>query len=1627
MNLKIEKTMNTPHFFYRTILLLLVVFSINNSVLSQGSQYFYYIGGGTPADNYSYFNKHAYSGGKIISLASGFDATFMAACVISKIDTNGTLNWMRIYYDGNFVHNFTYVYPSGSDYIACGGEGAALFGALYLPAASLRVLSGVNGTITSSRSYGPFKSGTFGGARATVTKPLPFGAGGAYLFAGECNVGPSGTACGTLSYPVSTSATPNKMIFYLKLANNLDTVLTKRYSINFNYTCGSSVDSTSAHWLNDVLVENTDMVFIGARDYSGLTAGPFGYHSTGYVMKTDFDGNVTWCRTYYIPGNATQESDNITAIVAEGSDYIVVGNSFSPSIGEIFATRINGSNGNVIWCKSYSGGGLITGANFNVRAQQIIKDVKDNNFIISASSVSNGNDLAVFKIDPLTGDIVSNTYSRLVGGNGNEGAITSEIMQAASGSYLLMGSSINNLGTGKSGLLYTKSAGTFFNSSCETPTTITATTRTPVARTPVVRVYQGGFEYGSAVWTTTDYTSNTSTVLNCISTPLSINIAKVDLTCNGSANGTATVTVLTGSPNFTYSWSNTSNTVTASTANTITGLVAGTYSVTVTQASGSTSVTSVTVTQPITVTATANAAQNVSCNGGANGIAIATGGGTGGIIYTWNNGPTTATNSGIGAGSYTVTVKDANNCTATSVVTLTDPPLLDLNSSVTTNVSCFGGTNGSATATGFGGTPTLSYTWNPGNLSGATQLNLPANVYIVQVTDANGCTKTTTVNITQPAAALSATTSVNNNVLCFGASTGSASVVGAGGTTNYSYLWTPTGSTGTTISGLTAGTYVVAITDANNCSTTSSVVITQPLSAITATATKVDASCNTASGSATAIGNGGTGAYTYTWSNGGATGTINNIFSGSYVATVTDGNGCTATTTATVSDVGAATITLQGQQDNICFGGSIGSATVTATGGTGLLTYIWSNGGTTTSISNLPAGSYVISVSDAGGCLATSNITITSPVAVAPTANVTSNVGCLGGNNGVVSVTGSGGTPGYSYSWSAPGGTGSSLNNLIIGTYTVTVTDANGCTGQSNVTLTQPSTAPAVAATSTSTGCGTNTGTAIAAGSGGTPGYNYTWSSGDVGANANGLGVGTYTVTVIDNNGCTSTTNTSVIASGAPTVSATSTNTGCGTSVGTATATGSGGTPGYNYSWSSTDVGATANNLASGIYTVTVTDLNGCTNTTTTSVVASGAPILDPSGAGTICVGQTAVIDATVIGGTPAYTFSWSNGLIGAGPHTVSPTTTTTYTVFVTDASGCASGTYSIIVTVNPPLTLNISNAVQSICNGTSATITAIVTGGSGNYTYTWQPGGQTTPSITDNPTATKYYTVTVDDNCTTPVALATATVNVYQPPVVDFSAPITAGCGTPFCVQFTGTSTGACATEGWNFGDGNTGNSSNPNYCYAVTGVFDVTYTCTDTSNCSGTKNYSGFVNVTPAPVADFTYSPTPVIKQTQTDFTNISTNSNSYLWDFGDQLSGANNTSILTNPSHTYNDTGNYCITLIATATGGCVDTAVKCLLVNEVCNIPDSIPNVFSPNGDVVNDLFLIKSTGLSELICSVYNRWGLKLYEYNAIKTGWDGRTFADNVAPDGTYYYILKATCIDVNKKLEGHGFVQLIR
>lgn len=362
----------------------------------------------------------------------------------------------------------------------------------------------------------------------------------------------------------------------------------------------------------------------------------------------------------------------------------------------------------------------------------------------------------------------------------------------------------------------------------------------------------------------------------------------------------------------------------------------------------------------------------VTCPGGNNGQATAVPVNSA-FTYAWEHGPTTATVTGLVAGTYTVTITNNSGCTASQSAFITEPPPIVIGMAPT-QVSCAGGSNGSATATPSGGSPGYAYQWSNGQ-NGNTAMNLSAGTYTVTVTDINTCTATQTVSIGQPAT-LSVGTGSLGNVSCFGGNNGSVTALPTGGTANYSFLWSNAQTTAQA-SNLAIGTYTVTVTDANNCTATQTASITQPTALSVSMGMIVNVSCfggNT--GSVTAIPAGGTVNYTYLWNNGQTTAQATNLAAGTYTVTVTDMNTCTVTQTANLSQPPQLTVNLSFVGETMA-GNNDGTATATPGGGTPTYLYNWSTGATTNKITGLAPGSYQVTVTDALGCSVSGAVTVT--------------------------------------------------------------------------------------------------------------------------------------------------------------------------------------------------------------------------------------------------------------------------------------------------------------------------------------------------------------------------------------------------------------------------------------------------------------------------------------------------------------------------------------------------------------------------------------------------------------------------------------------------------------------------
>ncbi|MES2592744.1 MAG: PKD domain-containing protein [Bacteroidota bacterium] len=842
--------------------------------------------------------------------------------------------------------------------------------------------------------------------------------------------------------------------------------------------------------------------------------------------------------------------------------------------------------------------------------------------------------------------------------------------------------------------------------------------------------------------------------------PLTINFtAQTNPNCFAGNTGTVTASPSGGTSGYTYVWAPGGNT-----NSTIANLTAGTYSVTVTDNSGCSIIKGVEITQPagfsVSTTQTNETCNNLN-NGTANAIPV---GGTPGYTYLWQPGAfTTSTISNLSAGNYTLTTTDFNGCETNTIATITEPASLTIGFNNTVNISCFGGNNGSVTAAPSGGTPNYTYSWVPGGATTNGRSNLTAGIYTVTVTDAEMCTATNSITITQPLTPLSVSVS-SVPATCYGTATGSLGSSASGGTGPYTYNWMPGNIAGQNVSNIGAGTYTITAVDALGCTAINSVTITQP-SQIILTTNSVNSNCNQSDGQASVSVSGGNAPYTYLWSPiGGTNATANGLISGAYTVVVTDFIGCTAVQFGNVNENSAPTASIINVVNVSCYGGSDGSASVTTLGGMAPFTYSWMpSGGTNSTANGLAAGTYTVLVTGNNGCqsLATTSPAITQPTAISTTTSKTK-VSCFGGTDGTASIAASGGSPGYTYLWMPGGAAGANQVGLAVNTYTIQVRDNRTCLKTDSIIITGPPTLTAMVSFTPVSCFSGSDGTVTAAATGGTGPYNYSWMPG----NSNGptfshLTIGTYTVTITDLNGCSYIDSIVVTQPAAIALASSSINSNCSLANGQASVIASGGTGTYSYQWSlsgsTTDM---ATGLFSGAYTVTVTDANGCTAKDAITVIDNASPIaLVSAVTNATCNGANdGTATVSVSGGIGPYTYAWTPS--GATDAIASGLAPGTYTVTVKDVNLCTSvPSVSAEITQPNPINIAVTKTNISCFGNTDGTASIIVSGGTSAYTYLWLPGTSTTSSITG--LSPNTYTIQVTDSKS---CLGTETVNITQP-----------------------------------------------------------------------------------------------------------------------------------------------------------------------------------------------------------------------------------------------------------------------
>ena len=1007
---------------------------------------------------------------------------------------------------------------------------------------------------------------------------------------------------------------------------------------------------------------------------------------------------------------------------------------------------------------------------------------------------------------------------------------------------------------------------------------------------------------------------------------------KKNVTCNGGSNGELTVTPYFGTPPYTFTWKLNGNPY-AETDSAITNLGVGTYEVTVTDYLSNTSTLSYTVTQPAALSI-GHTQNNVSCYGKQNGtINITVSGGTPSYTYFWTSSDglghvvDAEDQTGLTAGTYSVEVTDHNGCTANGSYTITQPTRINITGEVTNITGS--GSNGAVDITVSGGSGTYSsYAWYFNDIPGGTHQDTTGinngGDYKVVVTDNTVCKDSNTFTVLDERI-FHGWIVTKTNVSCKGGSDGSATVSWAKNTGTVTILWSPDGETTATISGKPAGSYTATLTDdmgtpgdtGDDMTINVDVDLTEPAQPLGGGIVSYPVTCHGGSnGILDLTPSGGTLPYSYSWNTIPAKTTqdINNLPAGNYEVTITDSKGCTTVVPGTVSEPDAISFSFAFTQPT-CHGTIDGSLAVSGlTGGTPGYSYLWSNTLTSSSISNIKSGSYWLKVTDSKGCYNTQSTYLDQPAALT-ISHVANQPTCPESKNGSIGITVGGGTSPYTYFWTGPdvaNPTDEDLVNLGVGTYNVTVTDANGCTKDYQVVLSEANPSPSAILSSSDTNneiCDGDNVVFTASG-----GSTYEFFLNGTSVQGPGAGYAYNNSTLINNDevfaevtssaGCKALTNTiSTIVHTLPTVTANaSPNPICeGDPV---TLTGSGAT---SYLWDKevTD-GVPFYPTTTDSYTVTGTDDNGCTDTDQITVTVNPVPdaqinTTDPT---SYCEGETI---STLLNASPSdgSFYQWirnSANISGAHTSTYTVTEEGLYSFYVIK-NGCMGISDEVEIVVHSLPTVTLA-AFDPVCLDAEP---FALTGGDpvgGIYSGTGVTGGTFDPAAAGAGTHSITYSYTDANGCSNSAskdmvvnALPVVSLADFDPVCLD-AEPFTLTGGNPEGGIYSGT--------------GVTGGTFDP--AAAGAGTHTITYSYTDANGCSASASEDMVVNGLPTANINTT-DPTDWCEGTPINVNLTADVAESYQWLLdGQPITGETGQTLIATQAGTYS---------VAATTNGCNST--------------------------------------------------------------------------------------------------------
>ncbi|MFZ4399848.1 MAG: PKD domain-containing protein, partial [Bacteroidales bacterium] len=1027
--------------------------------------------------------------------------------------------------------------------------------------------------------------------------------------------------------------------------------------------------------------------------------------------------------------------------------------------------------------------------------------------------------------------------------------------------------------------------------------------------------------------------------------------------CSSSAGSWTKVIASGGIPPYTYNWT---GPVIGGGQGTdkITGLTSGKYYITIMDNDSCIHSDSVII-STLSSTITPNNGCAQMNNGSAKVTAI---GGSTPYTYLWSTGATIDSVINLAPGLYWIVVTDSIHCTDSNTF------VIDTVASLIDNIKksdarCYGDNNGWAKVTSSGGAQPYFYQWSSlqaFNINAPfydSIYNLKQGKYYVTINYNVYCNIKDSITIDQPPLLKIKIDSAN--IKCSeGDSTGWIKAIPIGGTSPYKYSWN-TGDSTALIDSLPIGTYIVIVSDSNNCIATDTVKLSKPFLAFL----HKDIDCNgDSTGWIKAIPSGGTRPYHYNWTSlqtfnpttpALTVDSIYNLKVGKYFLTMTDSLDCSLRDSVEITQNDSIKISFD-VSPNKCFGDSTASVQATVTGGIRFTNntyhYLWSNGRTTSRIDSLVAKTYILTVTDSLGCVMIDSITVNQPPKLGDSI-IYSNDSCFGDQNGWAKVYPIGGRSPYIFLWSptsvSPNPYVNQIYNLKAGNYFITITDSSGyCTYLDTVLITQP-TELLDSIFSDSVSCfGFLDGRAWVRPSGGTPPYHYLWN--DITNSTNdtifNLTSRYYKVTITDSLGCTKTDSILVKQPTELLVVKDSINVNCHDSLtGFARVTPSGGTTPYTYLWSNGAISNSINNLPFGVYWVIVKDKNYCKADTiffnitqNTQIAFNAAPDT------TVCYNTSAKLRIdNPSGGVFPYQVNWNPPNSGFTP-TLTLTTsaltnpTNIFIATLKDSKGCEVKD-TLTVKVNPQITIT-TNGNKTICKKDTVWLNVNVNGGlpfsNNTYHYSWDNCATLSNCFIKNPVAnpivTTTYKVTVTDSsgCT---ASASITVTVKPLPVPVFSSNVVCFGGTTLFANSSTPPAGYSNSYVWDFNDPPTPSSAiNPTHTFTHPGTFSVLLTATDNSLYSCHDTVSHLVIVDSLPTTNFTFN-NPCLGQT-TQFNNLtSANSASFnsFWKFLDD----GTQSIDKNPYHFYPVAGTYPVKLIVTNIKGCTDSVQKNVTVNAL----------------------------------------------------------------------------------------------